>query len=341
MRPASVISNHPPPVTASSPIQAALPPLVALLVALLFTSGAARADQGWEGHSLHLMWENDATRGSDRHYTQGGRILYLSADAALPAWLEAASRHLPAIGFEVAGLKYGLEVGQEIYTPEDLDRPEPIRNDRPYAGWLYGSLQLLRRGVGPAKIPTMEQFRIDLGVIGPESLAEDAQKVWHGRDPRGWNHQLGTEPGLALRYERTFLLRARSQSRWIADGLPSLDASVGNIDTHLGLGTAARLGYNIPNRFEVPDKPSRSDWGFYVFGRVGGRYVIRNIFLDGNTWRSSHSVDKYSLVGDASVGVTIVLKRIELTASNNYPTREFVGQLRADSFGSATVSFKF
>src|SRR5687767_10440821 len=35
---------------------------------------AVQADQGWEGHSLHLNWENDAIRGSDRHYTQGSRI---------------------------------------------------------------------------------------------------------------------------------------------------------------------------------------------------------------------------------------------------------------------------
>jgi len=187
----------------------------------------------------------------------------------------------------------------------------------------------------------MEQFRIDLGIIGPESQAEDTQKVWHSRDPQGWSHQLKTEVGIAFRYGRTCLFRVKSQSRWTANVLPALDASIGNVDTHFGLSATARLGYNIPDDFEVPDKPTRSDWGLYAFGRIGGRMVIRNIFLDGNTFRSSHSVDKTPFVGAASVGLTFVLKRIELTASNNYRTPEFNGQQRADSFGSATVTFKF
>jgi hypothetical protein len=52
-------------------------------------------------------------------------------------------------------------------------------------------------------------------------------------------------------------------------------------------------------------------------------------------------VDKNLLVGDASAGITVALKWFELTASNNYRTREFEGQDRADSFGSATLSFRF
>src|SRR5882762_9537650 len=63
-------------------------PLVLLACALLASPIAGRADQGWEGHSLNLTWENDATRGSDRHYTQGAKIRYLSSDTAVPGWLQ-------------------------------------------------------------------------------------------------------------------------------------------------------------------------------------------------------------------------------------------------------------
>jgi hypothetical protein len=248
---------------------------------------------------------------------------------------------LPALGFNAAATKFGIGFGHEIYTPGDLDSSVLITDDQPYAGWLYGTGLLQRRGTGQAGIPTMEQFRIDLGVIGPESKAEETQKVWHGRDPRGWDHQLGTEFGFALRYERSCLFRVRRENRWTADGIPSVDASVGNVDVHLGIGTALRLGYNIPNRFEVPTQRTPTGWGFFVFGRIGGRMVLHNIFLDGNTWKSSHSVDKNLLVGDASAGITVALKWFELTASNNYRTREFEGQDRADSFGSATLSFRF
>jgi lipid A 3-O-deacylase len=305
------------------------------------STATMHADQGWEGHSLNLNWENDAIRGSDRHYTQGSRITYWSADQTTPTWARRASETVPALGFDSDALKLGFELGHEIYTPENLNRSEVIRDDRPYAGWLYGSASLQRRGFGRINLPTIEEFRLDLGIIGPESQAEQTQKVWHGRDPRGWDHQLETETGFAFRYNRTHLLRARLSDGWSLDYLPGFDASAGNVDTHFALRSVLQLGFNVPNRFEVPGKKSRTRFGIYAFGKVAGRFVARNIFLDGNTWRSSHSVDKTPWVADVEAGVTLVLKSIELTASNNYRTREFRGQDHADSFGSATLTFKF
>jgi len=308
------------------------------LAAGLLTS---RADQGWEGQSLHLTWENDATRGSDRHYTQGAKIRYLSSDAGAPGWLEALLERIPALGFRADGVKFGLEVGQEIYTPENLDATQPIPNDRPYAGWLYASVLGQRRGPGLAEIPVMEQLRLDLGVIGPESYAADTQKIWHGRDPKGWDNQLKTEVGFALRYERSYLFRFRSRHRWDLDIIPDLDASVGSVDTHFGLGAMARCGYNIPNKYEAPGRKTEMDYGAYLFASAGDRFVLRNIFLDGNTWQSSHNVHKESLVGSVTTGITVVLKWVELTASQSFLTREFRKQKNSDSFGSATVTFKF
>jgi hypothetical protein len=301
----------------------------------------ASGDQGWEGHSLHVTWENDATRGSDRHYTQGSKIRYLSSDSAVPGWLNRLSDHIPAVGLRPEALKFGVEVGQEIYTPENLDAADLIRDDRPYAGWLYGSVSLQRRGAGLADIPVLENLGVDLGIIGPESFAEDTQKVWHGRDPRGWDHQLQTEIGFNLRYDRSYFFRFNRRSSWTFDIIPGVETSLGSVSTYFGSFGLFRAGYNVPDRFDVPVGRTDKKFGAYAFMRSGGRLVLRNVFLDGNTWRSSHSVDKNYWVGDLSAGVTVVLKSFELTASNNYRTREFHGQDRADSFGSATISFKF
>lgn len=298
-------------------------------------------DQGLEGHSLQITWENDAIRRSDRHYTQGSKIRYLSSDKATPGWLRCWSDHIPALGLKVEALKFGLEVGQDMYTPEDLDAVEVIPDDRPYAGWLYSSFSLQRRGAGAAAIPVMETLRLDLGIIGPESFAEETQKVWHGRDPRGWDNQLRTEFGFNLRYERSYLFRFRCWRAWTFDAIPVFDASVGNVDVHVAGSGIIRAGYNVPDPFEVPVGRTDKKFGVHLFMRTGGRLVLQNIFLDGNTWRSSHSVDKNYWVGDLSAGITIVLKSFELTASNHYRTREFEGQDRADSYGSATISFKF
>lgn len=302
---------------------------------------AIRGDQGLEGHSLQITWENDAIRGSDRHYTQGSKIRYLSSDAATPGWLQRWSDHIPALGLKVEAVKFGLELGQDMYTPEDLDAVNVIPEDRPYAGWLYSTFSLQRRGAGSGTIPALEALRFDLGIIGPESFAEETQKVWHGRDPRGWDHQLGTEVGFNLRYERSYLFRFHRGRAWTLDTIPEFDVSAGSVDVHMGSSGVIKAGYNVPDPFEVPVGRTEKKFGAFLFMRTGGRLVLRNIFLDGNTWRSSHSVDKNYWVGDLSAGITIVLKSFELTASNHYRTREFKGQDRADSYGSATIGFRF
>ena len=301
----------------------------------------ALADQGWEDQSLHLTWENDATRGSDRHYTQGARIRYLSSDKAAPDWMRRAVDGIPSVGFQSEALKFGVEVGQEMYTPEDLAAVAVIRRDRPYAGWLYGSALLQRRGPGPEDIPMIENLRLDLGVIGPESMAEQTQKVWHGRDPKGWHNQLRTEVGLALRYDRNYLFRLGDWGGWDFDALPGLEASLGNVDIHLGATALARFGYNIPNKHEVPKEPTRKGFGVFMFGGVGGKVVGHNIFLDGNTWRESHHVDREPLVATVTSGLSLVLGPFDITASNNYTSHEFRTQRHSDSYGSVTLSLRF
>jgi len=69
--------------------------------------------------------------------------------------------------------------------------------------------------------------------------------------------------------------------------------------------------------------------------------VIRNAFLDGNTFRSSHDVDKEALVGNVSFGVGLVFGRVEVLVSHTFLSREFERQDQEDSYSSATVLFKF
>lgn len=301
----------------------------------------SRADNGWEGQVLSLIWENDAIAGSDKHYTQGAGLSYLSRDNALPGWLNRFSTWLPTVGYDLQAQKYGVGIKQEIYTPEDLRSSELVVNDQPYAGWLYGTATLQRRGQMRNGIPTIETIKLDLGVIGPESLAEDTQRSWHGVQPMGWSHQLKTEPGLNLRYDRSVLFRTGGkESTWRADFIPFLDASAGNVHTYFGAGGTVRAGYNIPNEFGVSrEEPTR--WGGYFFTRVQGRWVLRNIFLDGNTFRESHSVDKRPLVGDIRIGLTLVFKMVEITAAHTVISEEFRGEHGTDSYGTATVTVKF
>ena len=300
----------------------------------------AAADHAWEGQSLSFTLENDALTGNDRHYTAGTRVQYFSRDDALYGWTRSLSRLLPAIGFEIQAEKWGVEVGQQIYTPEDLRAATVIRDDRPYAGWLYTRAALQRRGPGAAGSLAMEVIALDMGVVGPESMAREAQGLLHDDEPDGWEHQLETEFAVDLRYLRRHLFEYRFGD-WRLHAIPFLDASAGNVDTHLGGGALLRFGYNVPNEFEIARQPTPAGWAAYAFAGVEGRWVIRNLFLDGNSFSSSHRVDKEPLVGNWKFGIGLAFKRLEVLFSHTFLTQEFKQQDTHDSFSAATVIFKF
>jgi hypothetical protein len=66
---------------------------------------------------------------------------------------------------------------------------------------------------------------------------------------------------------------------------------------------------------------------------------MRDIFLDGNTFTDSHSVDKKAWVADLAAGVTLSYGNLMLTYSHVTRTREFEGQDDPHNFGSMTLSF--
>ncbi|WP_460994321.1 lipid A-modifier LpxR family protein, partial [Staphylococcus aureus] len=61
--------------------------------------------------------------------------------------------------------------------------------------------------------------------------------------------------------------------------------------------------------FEIPEKK----WGWYLFAGVDARAVARNIFLDGNTFKDSPSVDKFPLVADANAGLALTYDQLRIS----------------------------
>ena len=119
--------------------------------------------------------------------------------------------------------------------------------------------------------------------------------------------------------------------------------------THLGLGGAVRVGVNLPDDFGPPalihgastvDRLNEDGIGAYVFATAEGRYVAHNIFLDGNTWRAGHSVDRVPWVGRFTLGVALEYGRFRIAYTNAVVTEEFEGQQRYSRFGAISTSFQ-
>src|SRR5205823_6501596 len=123
-----------------------------------------------------------------------------------PHWAARFADFLPAMGMRGEVPRMGLELGQNIYTPKNIFTPSMVHSDRPYAGWLYAGVTLQRRGVTRRNTPVLDNFGLDLGALGPDSLAQETQTWWHSLGgwilPQGWHNQLKSEPGLILKYDR-------------------------------------------------------------------------------------------------------------------------------------------
>ncbi|MDD5678974.1 MAG: lipid A deacylase LpxR family protein [Kiritimatiellae bacterium] len=308
---------------------------------------------------LEFNEENDYFAGADRHYTQGFRIAYLSADNCLPGPSRGWIKLFPSFGFRLDICRTGLELGQSLYTPKDISAEEPIPNDHPYAGWLYGGIVLQRRGVTRSlHIPVLETMRIQVGIVGSGAMAEQVQDIVHivarVSEPQGWHNQLHTEPGLAAKYQRAWRWSPRGPRKWNADFIPHAGASLGNVDTSLRAGATVRVGRYLPDDFGVQTidslgfteggQSSFADthtWGFYGFIGTEGKAVAWTTFLDGNLFESNPSVDKKPLVAEFKSGLVLVFSRTELAVVYVVRSEEFYGQESGDAFGSVFLKLKF
>lgn len=337
---------------------------ITLFVALCLASlaiAAAEPPQKSQDQVLSLTWENDSFSNSgDRGYTQGIKLSYLGKDLPAGPLADRLSRIL-AFGAKLQVQKLGLALGQNIYTPSDLSRTDAIAGDRPYAGWLYGGPIYQRLGTNRLG-PVLESFEVDVGVIGPSSLADQTQTTIHhwlgAPKPGGWRHQLKDEPGIILNYGRSQLYRLFDWRNFRFDVVPSGGVRLGSV-TAGALGTVFRLGYNIPSDFghfpignslvtpfwglgargEPQERPG--SFGFYFFSGAEGRAVLYNTFLDGNIFRESHHVDRKPFVADLKAGAAFIFKRVEISYAYVYRTEEFSGQLEPQTFGSVNVKFFF
>jgi len=77
----------------------------------------------------------------------------------------------------------------------------------------------------------------------------------------------------------------------------------------------------------------------FGFGAVNSRLVVRDIFLDGNTFRESHSVHKKPFVSDLAAGIALQFRNVMLTWTQILRTKEFRGQENEHSFGAIALSF--
>lgn len=307
-----------------------------------------------EGEAFAAYVENDSKNlggpGTDRDYSNGFKFSYIYAQDEAPKWSDRPTHFFRFIDDEIdiAKSNFSISFAQQIYTPSNTEVSALIQNDRPYAGWLY-----LAAGLSFKETDTAHYLELDAGMVGPSALGEQVQNSFHHLiqdDPaNGWSNGLHDEFGIELSYEA----RYRYFNTRYFDFIPYYGLSLGNILTSGQVGGIVRVGYNLPNDFG-PTRPSGGDGdsfispvnplkkpkpSFYLFAGAKANAVLRNIFLDGNTFRPSQHVTKYWFNSDTEVGFGLVILPIEIVWSYVVRSPEFEEQSNFNSFASVNLIY--
>ena len=339
-----------------------------LLFSLLFLSCTANADRDQrEEWTLNLYIENDLFSETDQDYTRGIQLSWVSPDISdyvesdeLPGWVRRLNRSLTFFHKSLKGLKRNVTVtvGQQMYTPQDLYETELIEDDRRYAAWLFLGLGYQTRAED--QLDTLE---LQLGVVGPAAFGQEAQDFIHDlRDFekfQGWDNQIRNEPGFVATWEhKRKWKRINPATRFGYDTITHTGFSLGNIHTHVNAGAEVRLGWALPDDFgtsairpggqnSTPDSTwdprfvGDKKWGLHAFASLDVRLVARDIFLDGNSFRNSHSIDKELVVADVALGVAYIVGGGRVSYAQIFRSKEFSVQNSYHSYGSLSFSYTF
>jgi lipid A 3-O-deacylase len=322
----------------------------------------ARDDHRIPKGQWYLHWENDLfTRfASDEYFTNGLRVGYAWSPGCERQWVRNPAEWLEgtALGRKLAlgdPAKFTrsstFAIGQSIYTPSDIEMATYLPDDHPYGGWLYGLLRYDyttaphdETGASAWFSQVQKSFELQAGVVGPAAGGAEVQKWVHevmdDKDPKGWDYQLKNEPGLIAMFQ--WQKRYARASRTF-DVIPSFGVALGNVQTFASAGVMMRIGQNIMGFPSRPVEAARvtagelqddhgTCLGMHFFSEcylfVGGeaRYVARNVFLDGNTWRDGGpSVDRKPMVYDIVAGLRLRIPSWGLTFS-------YIGVRRTNEF---------
>lgn len=286
--------------------------------------------------SFTLEMDNDflarTSKLLDEDYTQGFHFTFNRREGL--RFLERGVRKLHSCRSTEPDCRTSASTlaGQEVYTPQYYPAVAP--DDRPYGGWLYGGA--MSAAYDDRKLTALS---LKLGVTGKPSLAEQLQVTFHelapdNLVPAGWEDQIKFEPSIAVRAERKNLTQVDTGRLTL--GLITVgSATVGNVLTDVEAGATIRVGYNADHPWVL--NPSK---GFGLYASLGVRQdlILRNLFLDGNTFRSGPRVHRNPWVWQKDIGFGLKAGSVLLEYRKTVRSKEFTTGRRYHPYGTISLT---
>ncbi|MCK5819954.1 MAG: lipid A deacylase LpxR family protein [Psychromonas sp.] len=298
--------------------------------------------------------ENDAFLRDDAIYTNGTFAFWgdhdikTLDDTTLPTWIAFLTQYTQLANKPNKLHDISYTIGQIIQTPVNFVSSEIIKHDVPFVGLLGWNARLQS-----FDNVTDDQIGLTLGAVGPIVGGEFSQRMMHSilgsPSPKGWDNQIDNEVIVRLDTLRKWRFYEKSFHYTQIDFITGGGGGVGNLKSDLSVGLTARWGTSLQKSFDIAPifatqqfnslSPSPSGW--YFFTNITGSYVFNDIFIDGNTFQDSHSVDLINDQFALSFGGMFNIHHWNFIYTEVFLSDQYKTQVEMSRFGAVSLSYKF
>jgi len=282
-----------------------------------------------------IQTENDADFRTDRDYTYGSEIgVLLQKDPST---------------------YISLSVAHQMFTPNDFDKEDvDLSKERPYAGYMY-----VGGGYHKVQGEVLESYNLQIGFVGESVKMDEVQKIIHSiigsPEPKGWEEQIGDELIVQINYQKKYYQQLKQIGSFKQSVVYYGGFDLGNASTKVSLGCfysfgnkkredfgVSRIDYKSYNTIPLQDAdPKKKTHSYSVNFWIEPIGVVRDIFLDGNSFKESRSVEKNSFVLKGGFGLSYRYGAWSVEYVRTYSTKEFKTQSYYHSYGSFLVGYNF
>ena len=287
---------------------------------------------------LKVSFENDLITyaNTDRYFTNG-----ITFDLQA-AWLSRSPlRKLMLRYNHKANVSYNLSMVQDMFTPTDTRVTPTLKNDRPYASYLYfGFSKTTADPIRKIKITS----RLDAGYIGPNSPGSYLQTLVHKSFPTndvplGWETQINTD--VILNYTAQVQKAVVRQQKLTV--LANFVANAGTLNTSTSAGLQLMAGKHEPV-FGLLENEKWPKTENYFFAKTNIGFVAYNALLQGGSFNhdnifvlSGNEIQRF--VGSAEAGFHLRYKSFGIEMAQHYLSPEYKGGLW-HKWGRISLLFK-
>jgi len=309
--------------------------LIALLFCLVCTAGFSQSFKNEFGFKT----ENDAYLATlnDRYYTNGLFIYFRRA-------MDPAK-----FSDKIEKKTYEISVGQKIYTSYWGQVPKKEDQDRPFAGYLYagGAYSIFYKNESVLKTSA------EIGTVGPNSLAQDAQRFLHKTvgfyPPAGWDYQIKNELAINLAANYSKLLYRTDDH--VVDLSGQGYANLGTTFSGLGASVLFRAGrlnqlfhtayHNAVIGNSKTAVLNNSEFFFYAKPQLN--IVAYDATIQGSMFNDESLVTfgVKPIVFEQQFGVNYSSKRFTIDFNIIFKTKEVKSVAKAQNYGGLSLYYRF